>query len=95
MNDLDREPASGRQSLQVTSEARDVRDDESLITQIRRVQGVAARKRMVGGERHAKSFAMNHTGRHRCRVTGPRLYQGRIQPTFGERVELPRRLHCR
>jgi hypothetical protein len=25
----------------------------------------------------------------------PRPYQGRIQPTFGERVELPLRLHRR
>jgi hypothetical protein len=30
----------------------------------RRPQGAAARKRMVGGERQAKSFAMDHMGRH-------------------------------
>jgi len=95
MDDLDREPASGRQPLQVASEAREVGDDESLVAQLRRLEGLVARKRMVGGERHAKSFAMNHMGRHPCRVTGPRLYQGRIQPTFGERFELPRRLHRR
>ena len=95
VNDLDREPASGRQPLQVASEGREVRDDESLVGQVRRMQSVAARKRMVGGERHAKGFAMNHTGRHPRRVTRPWSYQGRIQPTFGERVELPRRLHRR
>src|SRR3954451_567980 len=64
-----------------------------LVAQVRQLQSVAARKRIVGGERHPKGFAMNHTGRYPCRVTGPRPYQGRIQPPFGERVGLPRRLH--
>ena len=71
---------------------------KAAIRQLERAEQVgrlAARERMVGDERHAKSFAMNHTGRYSCRVAGARLYQGRIQPTFGERVELPRRLHRR
>lgn len=38
---------------------------------------------------------MNDMGRHTCRVTGPRPDQGRIEPAFGERIELPRRLHGR
>jgi Enoyl-(Acyl carrier protein) reductase len=81
MDDLDREPASCRQPLQVASEAgafRDLGDDESLVAQVRRLQGAAARKRMIGGERHAKGFAMNHLGRHPRRVAGPRPYQGLI-----------------
>jgi hypothetical protein len=32
-----------------------VRDDESLVAQVGRLQSEAARKRMVGGERHAKA----------------------------------------
>jgi hypothetical protein len=34
-------------------------------------------------------------GRQPCPVTGPRTYEARIQPTFGERLELSRGLHRR
>ena len=95
MDNLDREPSSRCQPLQVVSETgafRGIRDDESLLGQIRRLQGVFSRERMIGSERHAKGFAMNYMRRQPCRVTGPRPYQSRIQPAFDQRVELQPRL---
>src|SRR5437868_12323175 len=79
MDDLDREPAPGRQPLQAASEAgafRDLRDDERLVAQVRQLQSLAERKRIVGGERHPKGFAMNPAGRYPCRANWAEAVSG-------------------
>ncbi len=68
-------------------------DDEGLGVQIRRPQGRLTCKQVVSDQRHANGFTMDDMGCHPRRVSGPGSNQGHIQPSFGKRVELSRRLH--